>query len=406
MINILFVDDDPLILAGLKRLFRRYHDEWRMEFVANAQDALTQLAQRPFDVVVADMRMPGLDGGELLQRVRDTYPTVIRVILSGQSSQEAVLRTMGPAHQYLTKPCDPHVLRETLQRALALRKRLSDPKVLGIVNRIASLPPLPSVFQEVVEELNSPQASIERVGQIIARDVALTVKLMQFVNSSYFGLPQPITSPTHAAAFLGLNMVKSLVLCVGVFNQFKQESVWGFSLDQMVHHSLEVGQIARQVTQDIVGDEQIAADALLAGLLHDVGKLALATSHEIPYDTVLLLAHEKQRTLWEAEREILGVSHCEVGGYLLGLWGLPQSIVEAVALHHEPSTSGSTRFSALTAVHLANGIVHERSPKWLQGTSARIDQQYIATLDDQPRIARWIAEESRAEAEFLVADPN
>src|SRR5262245_22303324 len=144
--NILFVDDDPLILAGLKRQFRKYGEEWQMEFVNNADDALTRLSQRPFDVVVTDMRMPGLDGGELLQRIRDLYPTIIRVILSGQSSQDALLRTFGPAHQYLTKPCDPEVLRDALQRALALQKRLFDSKMKAIINRISTLPCLPGVF--------------------------------------------------------------------------------------------------------------------------------------------------------------------------------------------------------------------------------------------------------------------
>ncbi len=401
MLNILFVDDDPLILSGLRRLFRRYGDEWQMDFVTSGEDALARLAQRNFDVVVTDMRMPGLDGGELLRKVRDLYPAMIRVILSGQSSQETVFRTLGPAHQYLTKPCDPAVLRDAVHRAIALQKRLADPKVQGLLTQISSLPCLPAVFHEVVVELNARPVSIDRVVRVITHDVALTAKLMELVNSSYFALPHRVTNPTDAAGLLGLDMLKSLVLCVGVFNQFKQETVSGFSLDQMVQHSIEVGQLAKQLTRGILGDEQIAADALLAGLLHDVGKLALASCERIPYAEVLRLAHEKDLTLWHAERAVLGLSHAEVGGYLLSRWGLPQTVVEAVALHHEPSISGSTRFAALTAVHVANGIMHNRTPKWLQGTSRRIDDQYLASLDLQQLVTQWIADESQLEAELI-----
>lgn len=401
MLNILFVDDDSLILAGLKRKFRRFGDEWQMEFVTSGDGALMRMAQRSFDVVVTDLWMAGMDGGELLRRVKVLYPAMIRVILTAQCSQEAVYRTLGPAHQFLSKPCDPVQLRDILHRGIALQKRIVDPKILELVTRIALLPCLPKVFHDVVMEATSARASIDQVGQIITQDPVLNADLMQLVNSSYFAFSQQVTSPTHAASLLGMDMLKSLVLCVGVFNQFKQVTFCGFSLGQVVQHSIEVGQLAKQLAREVVGDEHIAHDAMLAGMLHDVGKLALATCEKIRYDEVLQLAHQNNVTLWHAERAVLGLTHAEVGGYLLNLWGLPQTVVEAVALHHEPSAFGGSRFSALTAVHVANGIVHDRSPKWLQGTAGRIDDQYLASLDLQLEIAKWIAEESRTEAELI-----
>jgi putative nucleotidyltransferase with HDIG domain len=392
MIELLFVDDDPLILAGLKRLFRRFENEWQMDFVTSAEGALARMAQRRFDVIVTDMRMRGMDGGELLRQVREQYPSMIRVILSGQPSQEAAFRTLGPAHQYLTKPCDPTVLREAVQRATSLQKRMTDPQIQNVITRLAVLPCLPKVFHELVDELNSPKASIERVGQIVSRDVAITAKLMQLVNSSYFGLAHRVSSPAHAAAMLGLNLLRSVVLCVGVFDQFKlgHGSVSGFSLDQMVQHSLEVGQLAKQLAQSLTGDDQLADDALLGGFLHDVGKLALATCEPISYAAVLRLVQEKSVTSWQAERTLLKVSHAEIGGYLLSLWGLPQTVVEAVTLHHEPSSAGDKRFTALTAVHVANGMVHDRSPQWLERNSSRIDEQYLDSLGLQTTISEWL----------------
>lgn len=399
MISILFVDDDPLMLAGLKQLFRRYGDEWKTEYVTSGHAALARLEQAPFDAIVSDLRMPGLDGGELLQRVRDLYPTMIRVVLSGQTSKESFLRMMGLAHQYLSKPCDPHVLRDTLQRSLALQKRLADPRIQSFVSRLSALPCMPKVFQDIMPELKSPTTSTDRVGQIISRDVALTAKLMQLVNSSYFGLAQKVANPSHAAALLGLNMLKSLVLCAGVLNQFRQSHLTGFSLEQVSQHSVEVGRLANQLAQDIVGDELIADDALLAGLLHDIGQLTLATCPEVPYEAVLRAAQDQNTSIWRAEQAVLGLNHAEVGGYLLGSWGMPQTVVEAVALHHEPSTSGSTRFTALTAVHLANGILNQRYRASQGSPSGCIDTDYLASLDVQSGVSQWIPDAApRAES--------
>lgn len=204
-----------------------------------------------------------------------------------------------------------------------------------------------------------------------------------------------------------LSSVRSLsqssneLLCAGVFQQFQQEAICGFSLDQMIQHSLEVGQIARQFARAIMGDELLAADALLAGLLHDVGKLVLASSRGVPYADVLRLAHESNLTLWHAEQQVLGATHAEVGSYLLHTWGLPESVVEAVAFHHEPSALQNKRFTSVTAVHVANGLLHERIPKWLQGTSGRIDHAYLTSLDQFSKIDAWIKDETNIEAELI-----
>jgi len=222
----------------------------------------------------------------------------------------------------------------------------------------------------------------------------LTENLMQVLNSPNFPLSCSVADPTEAAKLLGLDMLTSLVLYIGVVRQFEQNAVGGFSLEQMLHHGIEVGQLAKQIAKVVVDNEFVAHDALLAGVLHDVGKLALATCDKDAYREVLQLAHRKSLTLWHAEQTVFGVTHTEVGGYLLNTWGLSQPIVEAVALHHDPAAFRSTRFSPLTAVHVANGMIHERSPKWLQGTTSRIDGNYVASLSERLKITEWMSQDA------------
>jgi putative nucleotidyltransferase with HDIG domain len=394
MLNVLFVDDDSLILAGLQRKFRRFSDVWRMEFVTSGEEALARLAKTRFQVVITDLRMPGMDGGQLLQRIKELYPRTLRLILSGQSGHEAAFRTLGPAHQFLLKPCDPSLMQDVLVRGIALQQRLAASKIEALIQKIPALPSLPEIFQKVVGAASSNQASVGQVGQVIAEDAALTANLMQVLNSPNFTLSRSVSDPTEAAKLLGLDMLTSLVLYIGVVRQFELNALGGFSLEQVLQHGIEVGQLARQLAKTVVDNEYVAHDALLAGVLHDVGKLALAACDKDAYREVLQLAHRKSLTLWHAEQTVFGVTHAEVGGFLLNTWGLSQPIVEAVALHHDPSAFGGSRFSPLTAVHVANGMIHERSPKWLQGTSSRIDDKYVASLDQRDKITGWISQDA------------
>lgn len=115
-IKILFVDDEPMVLQGLQRVLRPLRNEWETAFANSGQEALEKLSQEPFDVIVTDMRMPGMDGGQLLTRVKERYPHMVRIILSGQADKTMVMKSVKPAHQYLAKPCDDATLRASLQR--------------------------------------------------------------------------------------------------------------------------------------------------------------------------------------------------------------------------------------------------------------------------------------------------
>lgn len=384
--RILFVDDDPNILAGLRRMLRRQRQEWDMSFVNGGAEALELMSQISFDVLVTDMRMPGIDGAELLKRVASQYPRTIRFMLSGQSEQERILRAIGPVHQFLSKPCPPDTLIQTIRRACDLHGRLQDASLHELISRVGSLPSLPEVYSELVRELKSDHASIDRVADLIRSDVAMTAKVMQLINSSFFGLPQPVTCPRHAVALLGLNIIQPLVLTANVFSKCDIPLIEGFSLEDAIEHSLAVATVARTIAESESQDPQILDDAFIAGMMHDIGKLILAANLTEPFAQALRDSRENGSSLWQAEKELFGVTHAEVGAHLLDLWGLPNPIIEAVAFHHRPAESGNNGFSPLTAVHAANVLRHERS---LGTPSIRWDDEYLNALGLRLRRDHW-----------------
>jgi putative nucleotidyltransferase with HDIG domain len=390
MINILFVDDEPRVLEGLQRMLRSMRGEWDMAFAGGAEEALRMLAAAPFDVVVTDLRMPGKDGAELLREVMDEYPHLVRIILSGHSDQEMSLRSAGAAHQYLSKPCDADALKQTVARACAQRGLLADAGLRRLVSRMSVLPSLPSLYTELLNELQSAGATVKRVGEIISRDVGMTAKVLQMVNSAFFGLGRPLTSPGEAVSYLGLDRVKALVLSIHVFSEFKADGVPGFSPARLWSHSLAVGRLAETVAKTCGAAARAdSAGAFTAGLLHDTGKLVLAANVPEQYAESLGLARAEGVPSAQAERRVFGTTHSEVGAYLLGLWGLPPPLVEAVAFQDSPRGREAAGVSALTAVHVADALLHEAERAPAAPDGACLDEEYLARLNLTDRLPAW-----------------
>ncbi len=390
MLRVMIVDDDADALYRTQQMLRAYRADWQMKFCFGPEPALDALAVEPYDVVVADLKMPGADGAELLACVRDLYPDAVRLMVCNPAEQTELLRSVGPAHQYLAKPVDPVAFHEAIARAGLLNKRLTKPGLKALVSQINTLPSLPAVYLELMTELRNPEASVSRVAALISRDVAMTAKVLQLVNSSFFGLAVHVHDVKHAAALLGLNSLKPLVLSAGVFRQLEESRVPAALAEQVLEHSLAVGCLARKIAEAEGLNRDQADDALLAGILHDIGKLVLADHFGRDYALVCLAADKTSLPLLSAELDQFDASHADVGGYLLGLWGLPQELIEAVALHHDPASHQLDRFSPLTAVHAANALVHALDDGETDATSLRkLDQRYLERLRVAQRLPVW-----------------
>jgi putative nucleotidyltransferase with HDIG domain len=378
--RVLFVDDEPNVLDGLRRTLRPLRREWDMRFAGGGPEALAVMAAESVDVLVTDMRMPGMDGDELLARVRCQHPLVVRMVLTGQCTREAMLRLVPLAHGVFTKPCDLDELTAAVRRACAVRDLLRSPPLLTLVGRLGSLPTPPVLYTRILSELGRLDGSIAEVGKVVAGDVGLSAKLMQVANSSLLGLRRPVATPAQAVQMLGIEMTKAMVLVSEVLTQYDPAPLLPFSIDELWDHSRAVARLAGRIAHSEAGPGA-ATDARLAGLLHDIGRLALASQQPEVYKAALGAARDGV-LLIAAEREILGATHAEVGAYLLGLWGLPPALVEAVALHHDPCRCPDSGFGPLSAVHAAESLL-------APDEGGVISAEYLDRLGLGDRLARW-----------------
>jgi putative nucleotidyltransferase with HDIG domain len=376
--KILFVDDEPRILEGLERMLFHLSDEWEMEFAQSGQEALELMSHESFDVLVSDMRMPGMDGASLLGKVSVQYPKTVRIVLSGFAELEMTLRAVPVAHQYLTKPCDPEVLEEVVQRACALQNLLSDEKVGALVGKIDRLPSLPLVYSELTQVLAQKGSSADDLARVIDKDMAMSVKILQLVNSAFFGRASTISNVNQAVVRLGFDMLKNLVLAAEIFEPSRvMRSNQSFNMQKLQQHVMACASLAQKMFKD----KKKADEAFLAGMLHDIGKLLLVAENPEPYFLAVDLAGEKHIPLYQAEMAVSGVTHSEVGAYLLGIWGLPYPIVEVVANHHVPQRVQHQNFDVLSAVYLANGLINEEE----------IDLEYLDGLGAADRVEEFRA---------------
>lgn len=355
--KVLFVDDEALVLQGLQRTMHMMRNEWDMTFVDSGAAALEFMRTTPVDVVVSDMRMPGMNGAQLLTEVMRLHPKTVRLVLSGHADQDMILKCVGSTHQYLSKPCEPEALRSTVSRALDLESSLKNGRLQKLIAQMEHLPSVPSLYSEIVEKMNNPEASLAEAGDIIARDIGMTAKILKLVNSAFFGLRREVSSPAEAVAYIGLDTIKSLVLSLHAFAQYESAQPGGFSLTALWRHSLSTGAAAKQIAQLENMPRKLVDEAFVSGLLHDAGKAALAFNFPEKYGEILCMANTQQMDPLQAEAATFGANHADVGGYLLGLWGLPFPVVEAIAFHHQPTASLNPVFSPLTAVHAANVLV-------------------------------------------------
>src|SRR6202012_5531935 len=360
--RILFVDDEEFALRGLDRLLRSMREEWEMEFVNSGDKALARMTETPFDVVISDMRMPGMNGAELLNEVMKLYPKTVRLILSGYADRDLILKCVGSTHQYLAKPCVAKMLKMTIQRAAHLEESLKNEALRLLVNRCSVLPSVPALYSEIIEALQDPEADVETVGNIVVKDVAMTAKILKLVNSAFFGLGNEISNPGEAVAYLGTDTIKSLILVTHAFSNAEMIQLDGFSMETLWSHSLEVSNAAKAVAFYEGAERKLIDEAFVAGLLHDVGKLVFAINLPEEYKQALTMAREKKITMAAAGKQVFGADHADVGGYLLGLWGLPVPVVEAIALHHRPDVTLLKSFSPLTALHAGNVLVSAEHP--------------------------------------------
>jgi HD-like signal output (HDOD) protein len=317
------------------------------------------------------------------------YPNMLRLVLSGQSDLESVVKSAGVTHQYLSKPCSIEALKDAVNRAVSLHQLLGDPSLKQVLSQMRSIPSVPPLYVELTNCLQSKDASIERAGAIIQKDMGMTAKVLQLANAVLPGAPGQIGGASEAVIYLGLDTIRALLLTLHAFSEFQPASASNFSMQSLWRYSLATGAMAERVVQSLPAAAGAHGHMRMVGLLHDVGRLVLASNLPENFELAYQLALEKRITHSEAEREVFGTTHAEVGAYLLGLWGLPETIVEAVAYHHSPARCPHPGSAMLTSLHVASVLASAALGYDAASRCAEPDLAYLASVDMAGRLPEW-----------------
>jgi len=385
--HIVFVDDDRYLLDGLRDGLRPHRRTWTMRFLSSGEEALESIDDEPADVVISDLRMPGMDGAALLESVRDRCPSAVRIVLSGHAEIKMVARAAGAAHRLIAKPCETDELARVIERSCALQDMATrverDRRPIGA----SALPSVPRLYAQLTEVLSSGSAGACDVARIVETDIAMAAKVLQLANSAYFGRRCPIAKVSDAVAYLGLETLRTLVLHTEAVSEFQVDPpIPGFQLETLHEHSTRVARVASALAADTGAGEH----AFAAGLLHDVGLLVLASQDREGLAKLLAVAHEQACPVHRVEHERQSVTHAEIGAHLLALWGLPHTVTEAVAGHHGGDWL-KLPFDAVATTYVANVLVEELEAELLPGVPppSDLDLDYLAQAGLTTQLPRW-----------------
>ena len=384
MIRVLFVDDEPRVLDGIRRSLRSRRKAWHLVFAEGGEAGCEALESGEFDVVITDLRMPGVDGCAVLEKAKEVHPDTMRIIFSGQVHEQEALRAVPLAHQYLAKPCGGGAIERVIERAALLRQLFANQSLRGVISAAGAIPSCPKVYLELTEVLRDPESSARDAADVLERDMAMCTKILQIVNSAFFGLSQPVTNLQDAVSFLGLKLVRSIALSEAAFRPFEGKGVFG-PTDLSEHQ--KSGFRAAALARDLCPDKAQEDHAYLAGMLHDFGWVVIGCLLPEAFAELEERSGKSGLTL-SLEREVLGATHAEIGAYLLGTWGLPLPVVEAVAYHHHPARVEHDSFEVLTAIHVASGLMAETDQSRPR-RGARLDERYLSRVGALGALEAW-----------------
>lgn len=392
--RIVFVDDDELVLRSIRRLLRGKEKDWNLVFVSDGHAALREIESAPVDVIVSDVQMATMGGGKLLAAIQERHPDIARVVLSGETDPRIIHRTAPFAHQYMGKPFDAAILMSALSRACALRSLLTNDAIRSVVGHAGDLPAAPVTYLELTRALRSRETNARLLADIVERDVEVSARVLRLASSSLFGARRGVTSISGAMGHLGLDTVRMLVLACELVQAYAPASSFdSFSIDRFQEHGIKTGRLARAM----VGESAVAEDCFVAGLLHRVGELVLASAAPRRFAEVLDSSARTGKNRFIAEREVLGVTHAQVGAYLLGLWGLRQRVVEAVLYYSHPERVDPV-FGIPAAVHVASILADDpQAPLGGEPNDEmrEVPASYLDRLEVLDRLPEWRTMASR-----------
>lgn len=389
MRKVLFVDDNQPLINSFKNYFEKIPKNWAPIYHTDPLKAMDLLIFGDIDIIITDIHMPNMNGVKLLEFVKKEHPDVIRIAISGEEDTPEILAQAKNAHRYIQKPVDLNALRELIERVSTLSEIIPNSDTRKIVASLECIPTTPKVYRELLSELNSEDSSLKHISEIVSEDPALTAGLLKIVNSAFFNLPNEITSVQQAVTLLGLEIVKGVLFSVEMVRTFSIDEEKTFSINDIVEHSLLVANFTKTILEHEHVNRAIIEKTFITAILHDIGELVFAYALPERYRTIIEVSRSFEQTLARLEMQVLGSTHAEAGAYLLGLWGLPDDIVSAIAHHHTPAKASGTAAAILATMHAADYICCKLFPEFRLGGEEHIEISFLKKLKIHQRLDKW-----------------
>lgn len=381
------VDDQAPVLETASLILRMIDREWEVVGFKDPHEALAAAKTKAPDLILSDQLMPGMQGSQLLEEIRVVSPTTIRVIMSGYVALNK-LTLITSAHQYIAKPFDASKLRELVSRCFAAQERISSPGLRNVVTSLRSIPSLPQVHQTLLHELEDDRTATAAIARMVGDDPGLSLKALQLANSPLFGKGYLITSPVDAVMCLGTDMIAAIVLSQSLFRHYEAMKRPEMDLARVWSHSWETACLAQHICRDKRLAAKTGEEAFLAGLMHEIGRFIMLDNFPDQFAAASAGARVTKTPLGRRLREAFQTSPCQVGAYVLELWGLPRGVVGAISLLDTPDDDKANGFTLTSALYIADHIASSRFP----ADSCPVedwDKEYLEAVGCAANLPAW-----------------
>ncbi len=378
----------------------RFNDtgrQWDVVCVNDSNALIASLKELEFQAVMVASSAAIQADNDCFIRAMALQPQAVRILLQGMPLNVTQMsHALDLVHRVFGEECSMQEIVAGTEYLIRVNRLIFKQKTRDYVLSLGQLPSPPQVYQELNQVLGSERSNASHIGAVIGKDPALAAKVLKVVNSAYFRLDRQISSIREAVTLLGIRMLRTLSLSGHLVSLYPEHRNWSyFSFERINQRAVQVGHLAQQICHEMNTSQATQDQALVAGLLHDLGLLVFASQDPQSYRKVMVMSAQKNTPLCVVEKKMLGLFHGEVAAFLLAQWKLPAAIVEAVLLHHTPQLSASEDFTPLAAVHIADALLPQAETEIGANLANSLSLDYLKRLGVSDRLPHWQASAKR-----------
>lgn len=364
---------------------------WEFIRFDSKESLLRLLEEQICDAVMIPCTMRAQVDIEFMTRISNIQPNAVRIFLGAEFwNAKNKAKAADIAHRIYPNEVKVEEVGDSLEYQTKLLKVLNRSSLQKYVSKVGCLPTPPKLYTQLTDAVTSEMADLTEISAIVEQSPAVVAQVMKQVNSAFFGFNRTITDLKEAILMLGVRNLRSLVLSSQLNDQFKSNQNWDyFSFEQLNQRSLLVARLSQAICRRAGANKVTQDQAFLAGLLHDLGILIMASHDAEQYKKILNYSVKKQKPTYLVEKAAFGFFHGEVAGALLALWNLPPQVIEAVMFHHVPHLSKDTSFSPLTAVHIADAMLPSVHVEGDCDLASSLSLRYLDQVGVMEEVPQW-----------------